>query len=242
MNKRLLILACSQKKRSDPELLRALERYDGPAFKVLRKFLRQYPDEANLLDIHVLSAEFGLISSDKPIPNYDRKMQPERSQQLQTQVTASLSTLSDSYQAVFVGASRSYSSAIGDLRSLFPPQCSLQISKGGLGRRLTELQNWLYQNSELLEKPSSRCRSRFPQIKGVEITLTREQVLERAKRAVQTEDAIASRCQSWFLDIDNHQISPKWLVSQITELPVRCFGTHDACRVLNQLGIEVKRQ
>ena len=40
---RLLILSCSQRKRPDRVLLPALERYDGPVFRMLRKFLRSCP-------------------------------------------------------------------------------------------------------------------------------------------------------------------------------------------------------
>jgi hypothetical protein len=38
---RMLILACSRRKRPDEGLLPAIERYDGPAFRVLRRFLRK---------------------------------------------------------------------------------------------------------------------------------------------------------------------------------------------------------
>jgi|SRR5215210_261396 len=37
----MLILACSQRKRLDKKLLPAVERYDGAAFRVLRRFLRE---------------------------------------------------------------------------------------------------------------------------------------------------------------------------------------------------------
>jgi hypothetical protein len=39
----MLILACSRRKRPDEGLLPAIERYDGPAFRVLRRFLREMP-------------------------------------------------------------------------------------------------------------------------------------------------------------------------------------------------------
>jgi hypothetical protein len=39
----MLILACSRRKRPDEGLLPAIERYDGPAFRVLRHFLREMP-------------------------------------------------------------------------------------------------------------------------------------------------------------------------------------------------------
>src|SRR5690348_4465403 len=80
---RLLILSCSQRKRPDLELLPAMDRYDGPSFRVLRRFLSQRPTER--LTVYILSAEFGLIPATLPIPDYDRRMTPQRARELQPQ-------------------------------------------------------------------------------------------------------------------------------------------------------------
>ena len=42
MDKRLLILGCADRKRDSSGLLPALDRYDGPAYRVIRNFLREY--------------------------------------------------------------------------------------------------------------------------------------------------------------------------------------------------------
>jgi hypothetical protein len=39
----MLILACSRRKRPDEGLLPAIEPYDGPAFRMVRRFLREMP-------------------------------------------------------------------------------------------------------------------------------------------------------------------------------------------------------
>ena len=46
----LLIVTCSQRKRSDPELLPALERYDGIFFRIIRKARREgnWPDNLDV--------------------------------------------------------------------------------------------------------------------------------------------------------------------------------------------------
>src|SRR5262245_57068777 len=88
--KRLLILACSATKRPDPDRLPALERYDGPAFRTLRAFLRNDPDRASTLDLLILSAEFGLIAGDTPIPVYNRCMTSSRALWLRSQVRSRL--------------------------------------------------------------------------------------------------------------------------------------------------------
>jgi hypothetical protein len=44
--RRLLILACSATKRSEPGRIHALIRYDGPSYRVVRRFLQRHPVEA----------------------------------------------------------------------------------------------------------------------------------------------------------------------------------------------------
>src|ERR671937_639945 len=77
---RLLIVACSRRKRADPGLLPAIERYDGPAYRVLRRYLRQHPSQPP--DVLILSAELGLVLHTQPIPAYDRLMTPQRAREL----------------------------------------------------------------------------------------------------------------------------------------------------------------
>lgn len=69
----LLIVMCSKRKRSAPDLLPALERYDGIFFRILRKARREghWPDN---LDILILSAKYGLLELDTAIENYDLRM------------------------------------------------------------------------------------------------------------------------------------------------------------------------
>jgi cytoplasmic iron level regulating protein YaaA (DUF328/UPF0246 family) len=76
---RVLILACSARKKVAESLMPAIERYDGPSFRVLRKFLRTSTEEVG---IWILSAEFGLIPSCEPIPWYDCRMTISRARQL----------------------------------------------------------------------------------------------------------------------------------------------------------------
>ena len=63
LNKKLLILGCAGRKRDSDGLLPALDRYDGPSYRVVRKFLREYrwPEDVS---IAVLSAEHGLLSAE----------------------------------------------------------------------------------------------------------------------------------------------------------------------------------
>ena len=73
MDKRLLILGCADRKRDSGGVLPALDRYDGPAYRVIRTFLREYqwPEDVS---IAVLSAEYGLFGVLKGIRQYDKRM------------------------------------------------------------------------------------------------------------------------------------------------------------------------
>jgi hypothetical protein len=141
---RLLILACSQKKSPAHGALPAVERYDGPAFRVLRRFLRESPGES--LTVLILSAEYGLIESGRPIPAYDRRMSAGRAGELREQVLSTAGAVLSwgRWQSVAVCAGREYRRALDGLHSLVPEGVAVDYLGGGLGRRLTKLGCWLW--------------------------------------------------------------------------------------------------
>lgn len=136
--RRLLILSCSRCKRTDEGLLPALQRYDGPAFRVLRRFLREGRSEAP--DVHILSAEHGLISYDTPIAAYDRSMTAARARELRPVVLAQIDhvTAACRPQEVLVCAGRQYLSALTADRGAFPGNANVKVCKGTMGRKLAE--------------------------------------------------------------------------------------------------------
>ena len=88
--KRLIVLACTATKRADPDPLIAIRRYDGPSFRTLRKWQATNPTAAELLDIHILSAQLGLIAADTLISNYNQRMTPNRAVELRQSVCTAL--------------------------------------------------------------------------------------------------------------------------------------------------------
>jgi hypothetical protein len=140
---RLLVISCSQKKLSHPRLLPAIERYDGPAFRVLRKYLRESSDP--FLTVLILSAKHGLIESDRKISSYDCRLSKTTATKLQPQVVerARLALQSSNLEAVGVCAGKDYTIALAGLSSLIPKGVRLDLLAGGLGPRLTELRSWL---------------------------------------------------------------------------------------------------
>lgn len=142
--RRLLIISCSQRKRPDPGLLPAVDRYDGPAFRVLRRYLRGNP--ANPPDIHILSAEFGLIPADTPIPVYDRRMTTSRARELRDVTATAFRQLVTSapYAKLHLALSKDYLAALAGWRDIVDASCHVTIGQQSPGRRLTVLRAWLY--------------------------------------------------------------------------------------------------
>ena len=242
--RRLLILSCSQRKRPDPGLLPAIERYDGPAFRVLRKFFREHPLEVQSLTVYILSAEFGLFSANQPISNYDRRMTPKRASDLRPQTLTSFeSILKDAqYEKLFISVGKDYLQALAGYELLTPAGLKATLSKGTQGRKLAALRDWLHGSPQTLPyKPVLMPQQGKVRIRSVEIALTSEQVLEVARQALTEGRGDPTRYQAWYLRVDDQRVAPKWLVSQLTGLPPNAFATSEALRTLSQLDIEVVR-
>lgn len=141
---RLLVLACSQRKSAAGGRVPAIDRYDGPAFRVLRKFLRESRDDS--LSVLILSAKHGLIDAAEPIQGYDLRMTPRRGSELRPQVYGALGRAirKRQWRAIAVCAGKDYSAALGDMASVAPAGVPVEVLKGGLGRRLTHLREWLH--------------------------------------------------------------------------------------------------
>lgn len=81
----LLIMACSQRKFSNKELLPAIERYDGGSYRVIRKAKRE-TKKLNNIEVLVLSAKYGLIDALTTIANYEQRINRRRAKKLNPQV------------------------------------------------------------------------------------------------------------------------------------------------------------
>jgi hypothetical protein len=139
---RLLILSCSATKRTDSELLPAGQRYNGVAFGVLRKAVRELAEDRHPR-VRIRSAEFGLIAADTPIPWYDRQMEPARAAELQPQIQAALrAALTPDVDVIFIALSRAYLPALGDIPA---GPWTITYAQGGIGQRLGQLRRWLYE-------------------------------------------------------------------------------------------------
>lgn len=239
MSLRLLVLSCSSSKRTEKGDLSAIERYDGPSFRVLRKFVREHSADALPL-IYVLSAEFGLIPASQPIPYYDHRMTFHRAEQMNAGILEQFeqTVKSRRLDKLFLSMSRHYELALKGYEDRLPPNIEVVLSRGTPGRRLSELHDWLYQ-----EPPPTPAqpKSGTARIRGVELKLSDTQILDIARRELTISNEGSGRYQSWCVMIDGQPVSAKWLVSKLTGLRVSDFGGSEARRVLEQLGLKVVR-
>jgi len=72
--------------------------------------------------------------------------------------------------------------------------------------------------------------------------LTPTQVFDVARQALAEGKGNPGCYQSWYVLIEEQRVSPKWLVSLLTGLPVSDFHSSAARRMLIQLGIEVRSE
>lgn len=138
-----LIIACSATKRPSSAPMPAIELYDGPAFRTLRK--NRPPDLAVL----ILSAEHGLISEHELIAPYDRKMDRARAAELADQVARTLLDLEGAGAVAcnvlfYGGACYRQALAIGLTlnRGEFLWR-RMHRTHGGIGEQLGQLKAWL---------------------------------------------------------------------------------------------------
>lgn len=136
----LLILACSATKVAygGPEVP-AITRYDGPAWRVLRKALRERPELAEQLTAAALSARYGLVRADHPIAYYDQRMTPARAAELGRDMRDQLALPAwrGPWDAVLVNVGADYRPALPEL------PWPATWAQGTIGERLAQLKAWL---------------------------------------------------------------------------------------------------
>lgn len=146
--RRLLISSCSKKKR---KLTKgpALEIYDGPVYKILRKNPRE------CLDNVILSAKYGLIEHNQLISPYDTKMTPKIANEIREDSTEKLLRIltKNNYSEIFVELGKVYQNAI-DFTKLQSMDFNFKFDSGTIGNRLHNLKEWLksvdHQSSETI--------------------------------------------------------------------------------------------
>lgn len=142
--RKLLLIACSNRKIRTKGLLPAIQRYDGVTYRVIRKAMREGYFPPNV-DIKILSAKFGLIDANKQISYYDRRMDRERAIGLRPQVLHDLQKIfrGNEHSEVFVNLGKTYILAINGLHDIVGHNVRVESACGGIGSRAKQMKQWL---------------------------------------------------------------------------------------------------
>lgn len=140
--KALLIIGCSQCKVPTPELLPAIDRYDGPTYRILRKLRREnrFPKQVN---IRIISALYGFLHENEPIRDYDLLMTRERADQIAPLVQSELRgllSLKPRYEQVFIHLGKNYRRT---LEGFHYGLVSTIEASGGIGQKNLQMKAWL---------------------------------------------------------------------------------------------------
>jgi hypothetical protein len=135
--KRLVVLGCSATKVEVNGLLPAITLYDGPMFRVLRFFLREYrwPES---LSIAVLSAKYGMVGALAQIETYDQRMTPTLAEGLCQSVTQTLVEWSHAHHRVDLVLGHEYIRSI-DRDQIAKRYRYHEVVEGTIGVKLSRL-------------------------------------------------------------------------------------------------------
>jgi hypothetical protein len=140
----LLILGCSARKRATPELLPAIERYDGPLYRVLRKCLREGTAPA-ALDILIISARYGLLRATDQVECYDQRMTGARASHMREEIGARIAAelSGKTFSRAHISLGSHYLAALGGVEQVSPYVGQVSLAVGGIGQRQAQLRAWL---------------------------------------------------------------------------------------------------
>lgn len=141
LQRKLLIIGCSKRKREFQEAP-AIDVYDGPYYRMLRKA------ELKAVDISILSAKYGLIDHKTKISPYERKMTLNIAEQMKISVTNKLADLlnENSYNEIVINLGKIYMKAL-DFQSLSRYNPTYKILTGDMVKRIHALKTWINENS-----------------------------------------------------------------------------------------------
>src|SRR5258706_6351699 len=185
---RLLLMSCGSRKRPDTMPLPALERYDGPSFRVLRRYLATHPVAPP--DVYILSARYGLIPTDQPIPYYDQRLTPQRATEPEAAVRDMLARIlaRREFEQIYLAVGRDYARALDGSTEFMPAAASVVAAEGSQGKRPAQLHDWLYGPAVPIAPQAAETRRMVnrrgkPQRRGVGKTLTADRARKPGRRA-----------------------------------------------------------
>jgi hypothetical protein len=144
---RLLIIPCSQNKKNTDIPTAAINVYDGPFYRLLRKNIEVF-DNNNGLDIYIISAKYGLIDPLYKIQTYDQKMDEKQAKRLNPKIRDRLFKIikDKTYSEIYINTGKSYSLALEGFQGIvkrYSPNTQLRLGQGKIGQRLHDMKMWI---------------------------------------------------------------------------------------------------
>src|SRR6266851_81184 len=186
MSTSLAIVGCSSRKRQTSRTLPALERYDGPIFRVLRKHRRETSQHP--LHVRILSARFGLIPDSHLTPRYDRQLRDPDAHRLRKGIGSQVSRTFEDLQPerVFVSLGPAYWQILEKDLVASIGSAQLVVAKGGIGGRASQLVHWLNPaGAHPIAPPEKRGRGKATLL-GTTVQWTSAEVVEMASAALRS--------------------------------------------------------
>lgn len=139
----LLIISCSKRKKLTHEKRPAIEVYDGPIYRSLRKRFNHISTLP--VDIYIVSAKYGLITAESTIEHYDCQMTAERAVELRDVVLSELIKMiqNRSYKEILINLGSIYRVTIYGIEKYVPSGTQLTFTSGGIGQKTSQTISWL---------------------------------------------------------------------------------------------------
>jgi len=157
----LLLVACSKRKLHTTGLLPAGSRYDGGAFRVVKRARREGYAPRNLT-ILILSAKYGLITEGSMIEDYDQVMDRDRATALREEVSHQLDDAVGQLRprSIFVSLGLLYSPAIATAMVFRQLEQAgiVERATGRPGERQAQLRSWLWKRADAQVERTSSSR------------------------------------------------------------------------------------
>ncbi|MFX0116550.1 MAG: hypothetical protein ACFFB3_18525, partial [Candidatus Hodarchaeota archaeon] len=145
----LLIVACSETKNIQKELLPVVLRYLGACFMPLKTMLVAECWPRNI-ELMIISAKYGFVRALDPLPYYDERLIEEMIEEKQTLIEQQVGTLDIScYETCLVNLPKGYEKVVKSLKILLKAnKCQITTVLGRLNERNDAMLKWLTKADE----------------------------------------------------------------------------------------------
>jgi cytoplasmic iron level regulating protein YaaA (DUF328/UPF0246 family) len=125
------------------KLAPAVEVYDGPYYKTIRKAISDntYPKD---LRIFIISAKYGLLDMNDNIDFYDQRINKKRAKELQQSVLDSIAkVVSKEYKELVINLGEDYLPVIEGIETVLHKKCKVRYFAGTIIQRRKQLKEYL---------------------------------------------------------------------------------------------------